>query len=282
MGFDTTPSWSYFEEYGSAIALADVDADGALDLAIGGWWRRLHYFLNSGGVFGSTPDWSAPWPQDASDLVTEAILFGDVDNDGLRWPVEVFDTTLTPGRHLFQLSRQPIEHIESVSVDDSPLGPDEFTFDLVHGWVSVGPEPSESVTVRYVYSLKPDMAVTNWKSNVGNYLYYNLNGAASVGDFDDDGDVDNDDYATFDSCYTGPDNGPIGVDCDAGDADLDDDIDCDDWERFTLAWTEPEPVPSYPECGDSIPTISEWGVAVMTLLVLVSGTIVFRGSVRRV
>ena len=143
--FTTTPTWTYFEGYGSAITLADVDADGNLDLATGGWWDRTRYFLNTDGLLSSTPDWSS-----GGTSVVEAICFGDVDRDGLRRPLESFDVSAAPGQHLFQLAHQPIERIEYVLVDDTPLAPSEFTFDPVHGWISVGPEPSISVTVRYV------------------------------------------------------------------------------------------------------------------------------------
>lgn len=165
--FTTTPTWTYYERYGSAVALADLDGDGDLDLATGSWWGETHCFLNFGGLFGSVPDWSS-----AGTSVVEAIVFGDVNKDGLEYPIESFDVTSTPGLHLFRLAHQPIEGIEYVTVDGAPLSPDEFTFDAVHGWVSVGPAASTSVTVSYIYTLRPDMAVTNWDGSRGNYLYY--------------------------------------------------------------------------------------------------------------
>ena len=232
--FTTTPTWTHYEQYGSSVALADIDADGDLDLASGSWFDGSRCFLNTGGLFPASPDWSSSEPS-----VVEAIYFGDVDNDGLRWPVESFDVTATPGRHLFQLARQPIEGIDSVIVDGAPLAPNEFTFDPVHGWVSIGPEASSSVVVHYVYSLKPEMAITNWDYNRGNYLYYNLNDAARFGDFNNDGDMDIPDSFAFRDCYTGKDAGPVGPACQAGDADLDTDVDCEDWDRFVTAWTGP-------------------------------------------
>jgi hypothetical protein len=68
------------------------------------------------------------------------------------------------------------------------------------------------------------------------------------GDFDDDGDVDMDDYLQFDLCFTGPDGGPLIPECIAGDFDVDGDIDCDDWQQFVLAWTEPGDPPQLPDC----------------------------------
>jgi hypothetical protein len=61
------------------------------------------------------------------------------------------------------------------------------------------------------------------------------------------------------------------------DFDEDTDVDCDDWQAFQLAWTEPSDPPIFFTCfTDPIPTVSEWGFTIMTLLVLAAGTIVFR------
>jgi hypothetical protein len=165
--FTTTPTWSYYEDYGSAVALADLDADGSLDVLTGSWFGNVHYFLNAGGVFSGVPDWTSSWTS-----VVEAIVLGDVNNDGLEAATEFFDVSAAPGRHLFQLARQPVQTIEAVLVDGFPLGPDEFTADAVHGWVSVGPAPTAVVQVDYIYSTQLDLAITNWDSDQGNHLYY--------------------------------------------------------------------------------------------------------------
>jgi hypothetical protein len=46
--FETTASWSYYEGYGSAVAIADVNGDQYPDLATGGWWDYTRIFLNTG------------------------------------------------------------------------------------------------------------------------------------------------------------------------------------------------------------------------------------------
>ena len=61
------------------------------------------------------------------------------------------------------------------------------------------------------------------------------------------------------------------------DFDFDDDVDCDDWEAFQLTWTGPPAVPEFAPCNfDPIPAVSDWGVVLMTLLLLTAGTIAFR------
>ncbi len=98
----------------------------------------------------------------------------------------------------------------------------------------------------------------------------------SPGDFDCDGDVDPADFAAFESCFTGSGGGPIDPQCAPGDFDGDGDVDCDDWDQFVLAWTSPDDPPGFPPCAGAIPTVSEWGLVLMTLLLLTTGTMVLR------
>ncbi len=71
----------------------------------------------------------------------------------------------------------------------------------------------------------------------------------SLGDFDDDGDVDLDDSDSFMACFTGPDGGPVGPGCEPGDFDSDRDIDCVDWDSFVDAWTGPGDPPVLTGCS---------------------------------
>jgi hypothetical protein len=121
-----------------------------------------------------------------------------------------------------------------VAVDGAVLSANQFTFDPVHGWVTVGPEAGDDVVIRYVYSRKLDMAITNWDA-VGNYLYYNLNNARAFGDYDRSGQVDLDDYDWYLDCVSGP-GAPADPEClDAFDADEDLDIDFDDFAELQSA-----------------------------------------------
>jgi hypothetical protein len=69
-------------------------------------------------------------------------------------------------------------------------------------------------------------------------------------DYDVDGDVDEDDYNVFASCYTGTGIPPDDPDCNFFDFESDGDIDCIDWDLFVIVWTGP-PVdpPAFWGCG---------------------------------
>jgi len=58
-----------------------------------------------------------------------------------------------------------------------------------------------------------------------------------AGDYDNDGDIDLDDYAEFPDCMTGADNGPIALGCEAFDFDVDDDVDLLDFAEFQVGFT---------------------------------------------
>jgi len=223
--FSTTYGWSYYEGYGSAIALVDANADGLLDLATGAWWDYSRIFLNQGTGFGSSPDWSS-----SVTSVIEKIVFADFDRSALRRDVDTFAPL--PGQHLFYLDRQQIESVLSVRADGEELDPDEYTFSREDGWLTVGETPAAMLEVDYLFSLSPDMAITNWDSSKGNYAYYNQR--VANGNCDGDGDVDLDDYDCFFDCLTGP-----GVVVDDGclvfDTDLDRDVDLADMAAFA-AW----------------------------------------------
>ncbi len=94
------------------------------------------------------------------------------------------------------------------------------------------------------------------------------------GDFNDDADVDSADYFAFDGCFTGAGGGPVAPTCLAGDFDLDDDVDCADWLSFTEAWTGGGYPPGLPQCEQPIPTVSQWGLCVLALLLFTAGTLV--------
>lgn len=205
-GFSTTANWTYSDGYCSAVALADLNADGQLDLATGAWWDSTRIFLNTGAGLGATPSWSS-----GVTSVVEKIAFGDIDKNGLRPIEEVFPAS---GGKLFYLAHQPVQEITSILRDGIALAPAEFTFSRDSGWVSVGTAPTVELVIGYTYSSKLDMAVTNWDGDVGNYVYYNL--LVVTGDANCDGRVDLEDVSPFVTLLVNrPAYDAVYPDCDA-------------------------------------------------------------------
>ncbi len=54
----------------------------------------------------------------------------------------------------------------------------------------------------------------------------------AFGDFDQNGFIELDDYEQFQSCFTGPAGGPVGIECTLGDFDRDTDVDFADFAAF--------------------------------------------------
>ena len=163
--FEATFGWSYYGDQGSALALADIDADGHLDLATGSWWGPTRVFTNTGTGLPTSSDWvSTPTS------VIEKIVFADIDRDGVQWVKETF---ASDEDHLFHFATQPVEHVLSVVSDGTPLPTSEYTFSRENGWVTVGKSPKATLEVIYTRSRDLDMAISNWDSSVGNYLYVN-------------------------------------------------------------------------------------------------------------
>jgi hypothetical protein len=184
--FETTHSWGYYGDYGSAVALADVNGDDLLDLATGAWWFSTNLFLNQGTSLPTTPSWSSTY-----ETVVEKIVFGNI---GPSFSEEIFTEQFAPAgdRKLFYLPHRQIQGINNVICDGLALEPSEYTSSRDEGWITVNTAPTESLDVTYRYSTSQDMAVTNWDPDIGNYLYYNK--------------MINDTFPHFDhTTYIGPD-----------------------------------------------------------------------------
>ena len=179
--FETSASWTYFEGYCSAVVLADLNCDGALDLMTGGWWKPTRLFFNEGPSF-----FVLEWQSSVTSVI-EKICFGDVDRDGLRPASHIYAPGLSGG-HLCYLPDQPIQEVTAVLLDDVPLTLEEYHVNREHGWITVAPNVMGQLLVEYTVSSRLEMAVTNWDSDVGNFLYYNQR--LVMGDANCDGRVD--------------------------------------------------------------------------------------------
>lgn len=148
-------------------------------------------------------------------------------------------------------------------------GPTTFSFDI-----SVDPDAPEDY-YDLVFAAAGKLEGGGGLFYAEEHFYLQVSVPLTPGDFDQDGDVDLDDFDVFVACFTCCD-GRIDPGCELGDFDDDGDIDCTDWGLFRQAWTEPEDPPEFEPCDRGIPTVSEWGVIAMVLLLAVAGTLVFR------
>ncbi|GEM_PF-899581 len=168
--YTRTATWSYSEGYGSAVALADVNLDGMLDLATGAWWDYTRLFYNTGTGLASIPSWSS-----RRTSVIEEIVFGDIDPHCGVVQHHTDQISAPDGSpRQFYLSHNQIGTVTEVRLDGVPLPPSAYMFNRVRGWVSVDMNlPGEALEIDYTWSPEIDMAITNWDSSLGNFLYRN-------------------------------------------------------------------------------------------------------------
>jgi hypothetical protein len=156
--------------YSSCAAWADVNNDGWLDLAAGGWWDPLNVYENVEGVLDTVPAWT--WNN--SNLVAEAVVWGDVRN---RHVASLDETASGDGtRKLFQVTHIPFQGFSGIEVNSVPVPRSNYSFDPLTGYVTLRDAPplgTDNVVFHYSYSEYPDLGVTNWTNSDANYVFYN-------------------------------------------------------------------------------------------------------------
>ncbi len=101
------------------------------------------------------------------------------------------------------------------------------------------------------------------------------------GDNNLDAQVDLIDYADFENCFTGDGSGPVDPNCQRLDMDGDTDIDCTDLIELEMRWSSTDPMPEFAICAAlsaNAPTVSQWGLTIMAILLVTAGTCVLRDT----
>ncbi|MBM3285788.1 MAG: hypothetical protein FJY88_00310 [Candidatus Eisenbacteria bacterium] len=173
----TVPGWvSNQTGYGSHVSFVDIDEDGDLDLAAGTWWDPVRIYENVAGVLGANPSYTS-----ATDSVIENEVWEDVDNDALQRGLSA-DFVGDGARRLFYLPSRPARELIRVIVGDSEIDPEDVYLDPDDAWfiLDAPPPTYADVRVTYVSSTDLDLAVSNWDSNIGEYLFRNTRNPALV------------------------------------------------------------------------------------------------------
>jgi hypothetical protein len=170
------PDWVSSERgYGSGINLADLDNDGYIDLVTGTWGEklvigngRIRIYKNNEGTFSNESDWVSD-----TKSVVEAITFADMNKDGIIVEEELIKAD--NGKSVFYLKHIPFENINNIVVNGSEITIKDYCYDRELGWVSINKnlvKSESSISVKYAYSTKLDIVVSNWDDNQGNFIFY--------------------------------------------------------------------------------------------------------------
>jgi len=167
----TNPRWrSASGGYGSAVLAEDLDADGFSDLVAGQWWGQSQIYPGIENDLATNPSWIS-----GTTSVIEAYGLRDLDQDNY---ISNTDTLIImqDSIHVVYLSKMNVERINFVSLNGQELGAGSDYF-YVHNswWISVEPvlRIGDQLLVKYFYSYDRDLAVSNWDTDIGNYIFYN-------------------------------------------------------------------------------------------------------------
>jgi len=171
------PDWTSSEQsYGSGVFLYDMTRNGYPEIVMGNWGEgyigngKLRIYKNDDGIVQDTSEWVS-----STESVVEAITFVDVDRDGILTIIEKIN--IDGNKSLLYLSKRPVEKTHHIKLNDNVLTINDYTYDKEAGWVTINEDlminGNNHIEIHYDYSRDADMIVSNWDSDVGNFLFYN-------------------------------------------------------------------------------------------------------------
>jgi hypothetical protein len=174
----TNPSWlSPTGGYGSAVIAEDLDANELVDLVSGRWWGQAQIYPGKENGLAINPNWIS-----GTTSVIEAYALRDLDQDNF---ISNTDTFLIgqDSIHVVYLSQMNVEKINFVKLNGEELSAgSDYCYVPNSWWISTKPllKTGDQVIVQYIYSFDRDLAVSNWDSDIGNYIFYNQQDPTSI------------------------------------------------------------------------------------------------------
>jgi hypothetical protein len=131
--------------------------------------------------FGNNPSYTS-----STGSVVEAIVLADLGREdewftGESCIVESFQA----GSNIIVVSADVVDRLVNVSINSVLVEPSGYSHIPGKPWISFR-EPfatGDLLEINYIYSPYPDMVITNWDSNKGNYIFYNTDGGLSAEEF---------------------------------------------------------------------------------------------------
>jgi hypothetical protein len=168
--------------YGSGIAMTDFDQGNLLDVIYGGWWLPVKIAYGDGSGFENTSSYTS-----STGSVVEAIVLADLGREDEWFTPESFIVEAEQaGSNVIILSADLVDRVVNIFINSVLLEPAHYSHIPGKPWISFR-EPlaaGDLVGINYIYSPYPDMVITNWDSNKGNYIFYNTDGGLQLEESD--------------------------------------------------------------------------------------------------